>query len=185
MYTHTHTHTHTHTYYTHHNMYTYHTYHTHTHTAPSQPPTQLYTSDLQPTSTQLHWTYSEVPPTGRLLGFKIRLYYQDTHYPERNSRFSHEEMYELPTSSPTGRVTDFSYILMYLSPGIGYNVYVSAQTITGEGPQARLTVTTLRMGKFLMWKYVTKDIKYNFCIANFLVQLIFCFHVRKNNRKVT
>ena len=56
-------------------------------------------------------------------------------------------MYELPTSSPTGHVTDFSYPLMYLSPGIGYNVYVSAQTIAGEGPQARVTITTLRTGK--------------------------------------
>ena len=72
---------------------------------------------------------------------------------------------------------------MYLSPGVGYNVYVSAQTITGEGPQARVTITTLRTGKFLMWKYDGKDIKDNLCIANFLVRLKVCLHVK--NKKVT
>ena len=139
--------THSHLY-----MCTYQSYYTppstehSTHIAPSQAPTLLYASDPQPTSVHLHWSYSEAPPTGRLVGFKIKLYHQDPRYPERNTVLVLEEMYDLMLYSTT--VTNFSYILMYLSPGVGYNVYMSAHTIAGEGPQARVAFSTLRTGMF-------------------------------------
>jgi len=117
---------------------------THTHTAPSRAPTLLYASDPQPTSVRLRWSYSELPPTGRLLGFKIKLYHQDPRYPERNTILVLEETSDLLPSSAI--VTNFSYEVMYLSPGVGYNVYVSAHTIAGEGPQARIAISTLRTG---------------------------------------
>lgn len=55
-----------------------------------------------------------------------------------------EDTYDLVPSSAT--VTNFSYEVMYLSPGVGYNVYVSAHTIAGEGPQARIAISTPRTG---------------------------------------
>ena len=42
--------------------------------------------------------------------------------------------------------TEYTYHLMFLSPGTQYNVLVSAATVAGEGPQARIAVSMLRTG---------------------------------------
>ena len=43
----------------------------------------------------------------------------------------------------------FLYLVMYLDPGMEYNVLVSAMTSAGEGPPARIGQKTMNTGKVI------------------------------------
>ena len=98
----------------------------------------------------INWRYSENPPVGQLIGFYISYYLQDKRYPNRNGDPIREnDFYE--TTNLNGR-TEFSHVISeHLSPGVSYNIYVAAITNTlqggGVGPQASMSITTLRTGK--------------------------------------
>lgn len=119
-------------------------------TEPVQSPMHLYASKIQDRSVTINWRYNENPPVGELIGFYISYYLQDERYPNQNGDPIRENfLYE--ASNRNGR-TDFSHIINeHLSPGVSYNVYVAAITDTiqggGAGPQASMSVTTLRIGK--------------------------------------
>ena len=116
-----------------------------THTVPTLAPIQLYISDITGESVKLHWSYVEDPPVGMLVGFRIDTYYQDPRYPERYGEFVDEEYYYIISASGHS----FSYTLMYLSAGVDYNMFISAVTHAGEGPGARVSMSTpqTRTGK--------------------------------------
>lgn len=118
-------------------------------TAPYQSPTQIYISDIQPTSIMLHWTYDETPPTGLLIQFRLDIYFQDINFPDRinNDRpFSENLRIRVPSGGSLIRVTDFSELIMNLLPGTSYVASLSAVTNAGEGPRARFLFTTQRAG---------------------------------------
>ena len=117
-------------------------------TEPVQSPMHLYASKIQADSVTINWRYNENPPVGRLVGFYISYYLQDERYPNQNgARIRENLFYEVNNLNQI----DFSYVISeYLSPGVSYNVYVAAITDTieggGAGPQASMSVTTLRIG---------------------------------------
>lgn len=123
--------------------------------APSQPPRQLYTTNIGTKSVSLHWTYDETPEPGILVGFAIDVYEQDSRYPERNG--------DLVTQEPNYIVNqdeiNFSYRLMYLSPGVRYNILISALTNAGEGPMGRVSFTTTRTGEHCLLVIVSLSLK--------------------------
>lgn len=122
---------------THSLAYTYHFF-----TVPSESPMQMYTTNLRAESVRIHWTYNETPKPGILVGFAIEVYEHDSRYPERDGTFVIRELFFLTNQDEI----NFSYLLMYLSPGVEYNVLVSALTNAGEGPQGRVSFTTARLG---------------------------------------
>jgi hypothetical protein len=88
---------------------------------------------------------------GQLIGFYISYYLQDERYSNQNGDPIRENVFYEATNLNGGR-TDFSYVISeHLSPGISYNIYVAAITDTiqggGTGPQASMSVTTIRIGK--------------------------------------
>ncbi len=115
------------------------------HAVPKQSATQLYATNIGTDSVQLHWTYEESPRAGVLIGFALYLYKQDTRFPERKGLFVVRDYNSIVTSQDQ---TLFSYLYMYLEPGVTYNVYIAAATVKGEGPQERISVTTHREGMF-------------------------------------
>ena len=46
-------------------------------TAPTQSPTQVFTTDVQSESVMVHWTYDEFPRTGKLRAFQLNFYFPD------------------------------------------------------------------------------------------------------------
>lgn len=105
----------------------------------------LYASKIQARSVTINWVYNENPPVGRLVGFFISYYLQDERYPNQNGDPIRENL--LYTVANLDQI-DFSYVISeHLSPGVSYNVYVAAITEGGgDGPPARMSVTTLRTG---------------------------------------
>ena len=97
----------------------------------------------------INWRYDENPPVGRLIGFYISYYLQDYRYPNQNGAPIRENLfYEVNNLNQI----DFSDVISeHLSPGVSYNIYVAAITDTieggGIGPQASMSVTTLRIGE--------------------------------------
>ena len=104
---------------------------------------QLYTTEVLPNRAVLHWTYSERPAVGQLLGFFINLHYRNTRFPDQDGVFIVREFYD---NISGGEMTEFSHLLIYLSTGVEYNVFVSAATIAGEGPKAKMSFKTVRTG---------------------------------------
>lgn len=87
---------------------------------------------------------------GQLIGFYISYYLQDERYTNQNGDPIRENLFYEATNL-NGR-TDFSLVISeHLSPGTSYNIYVAAITDTiqggGIGPQASMSITTLRIGK--------------------------------------
>lgn len=108
----------------------------------------LYASKILASSVTINWRYNENPPVGDLVGFYISYYLQDERYPNQNRAPIRENLFHEVSNQ---NQIDFSYVLdEHLSPGGSYNVYVSAITDTteggGPGPQASMSVTTLRTG---------------------------------------
>ena len=52
-------------------------------TAPTQSPTQVFTTDVQSESVMVHWTYDEFPRTGKLRAFQLNFYFPDENDPDR------------------------------------------------------------------------------------------------------
>ena len=111
----------------------------------------LYASMVQPNSVTINWRYNENPPVGKLVGFYISYYLQDERYPNQNGEPIDENRFlSFDNSNQV-----FSHVINeHLSPGVSYNVYVAAVTEAteggGTGPQASMSVTTLRSGKYIL-----------------------------------
>ena len=112
---------------------------------------QLYATNLGVESVFLHWTYNETPRAGTLVGFAVNVYEHVSRYPERDGKFVIRE--EFFTTNVNQDEINFVYHLMYLSPGVEYNILVSALTNAGEGPQGRVSFTTLRLGKHVCFAF--------------------------------
>lgn len=113
----------------------------------------LYAAKIGSTSVTINWSYKENSPVGRLVGFYISYYLQDERYSNQNGAQIRENLlYEIDNLNQI----DFSYIISeHLAPGVSYNIYVAALTDTSEfddgaGPQARISVTMLRIGEYLV-----------------------------------
>ena len=114
-------------------------------TAPLNSPTDVYASDIGTDSFRVNWRYSETPPPGTISSFKIGLYYKDSRYPSRHGEHIRDMTFAL---SEIDRWSfTFSYLVMYLDPGMEYNVLISAMTSAGEGPPARIGQKTMNTGK--------------------------------------
>lgn len=119
-------------------------------TEPTQSPMNLYASKIQHNRVTINWRYNENPPVGKLVAFYISYYLQDERYPNLNGAPVRENW---PYYDIDPHQMDFSYVIdEHLSPGISYNVYVAAVTEIakggGAGPQASMSVTTLRTGEY-------------------------------------
>ena len=113
---------------------------------------QLYTTNLGVESVFLHWTYNESPRAGTLVGFAVNVYEHVSRYPERDGEFVNREFFSTDVNQDK---INFVHHLMYLSPGVEYNILVSASTNAGEGPQGRVSFTTLRLGKHVCFSLLS------------------------------